>query len=334
MSDPLPSSSRPDGHDVSSRRVVAVVTAFRPEPPLLDHVALIRAQVDEVVVVDDGSGPGFDDVFVAVDDMGAGVVRLRSNEGIAHALNAGIRAAALAPQDLVVTFDQDSAIPAGFIDALVETWDEATARGVEIGLVCPELFANVNQAPDGPGEDGFLRAREPIQSGALYSWAALSRIGKFREDLFIDLVDAEHFLRLRRLGMEAIAVPGLHLPHELGRTYPLTFLGRQVSTHRGPLWASLSTPFRYYYRMRNRVIVNREYRSLFRREYLLHDTLREIPSWILAVHLAKPRMAMVKVLARGMRDGRRGDTGRIPEDLLPVVREIKWRVEPRSTVLR
>ncbi|QYF89690.1 glycosyltransferase [Arthrobacter sp. PAMC25284] len=80
----------PDDPDVPVSNVTAVVTAFRPAPDLIGNVQSLLRQVASVVVVDDGGGPGFDDVFAALAGAGATVVRLDANAGIAAALNAGI----------------------------------------------------------------------------------------------------------------------------------------------------------------------------------------------------------------------------------------------------
>lgn len=313
--------------DSDARRVLAVVSSFRPTRELVDNVRLIAAQVDAVVVVDDGSGPGYSSVLAEVEAAGARVVALSENGGIAAALNAGMRAAAPAAQDLLVTFDQDSSVPAGFVDALVETWDAGVEAGLAMGMVSPEKFAGINQALPGTDERGFRHSREPIQSGSLVSGEVLATAGMQREELFIDLVDIEYYLRLLKLGRACLVAPGLSLPHELGRTYPLTLAGRRVRWHGRQLTLSLSTPFRYYYRARSRVVINREYLGSARK-LLLVDTARELQHLVFVVLYAAPRGPIVRVIARGLRDGARRRMGKMPDDVAALAAKVRWRIDP------
>jgi rhamnosyltransferase len=305
---------------VTDRRVVAVVTAFRPTDDLVSNVAELSKQVDAVVVVDDGSGPCFDRVLTALESDVVSTVRLSQNEGIAAALNAGVAAANPSSEDLLVTFDQDSRVPARFVTSLVQRWDDAASAGRRVGCVAPERFAGELQAT---GES----ARGPIQSGSLYSGEVLSRAGGFREDFFIDLVDTEYFLRLRSLGLEVLAAPGLDLPHNLGRTYPIALFGVPLRFRGRALTTSLSTPFRYFYRARNRVVLEREYRRVERR-HLAQDRLMWVRHLVFVIAFARPRWSMFRLLRAGHRAGRAARMGRIPEAAQRLASGIRWRTAP------
>lgn len=300
------------------RRVVAVVSVFRPGSEVVANVAKIVDQADDVVVVDDGSGEGFDQVHSELTRAGARLVALPENKGIAAALNAGIAAADLSPSDVVVTFDQDSALPSGFIARLVKVLRESESAGLAVAIVAPETFAGVDQT--GPElAPGLREALRPIQSGMLVTGSALQRIGAFDEGLFIDLVDVEFYLRALAAGLVSVAAPGLDLPHELGHFQSMSVLGRRIST-------TLSSPFRYYYRARNRVIVTRRYRHVAH-ALLRRERNRDVAHFVVAVAFARPRLALVSVLRHGWRDGRKGGTGRIPSALNEKASTISWRGE-------
>jgi rhamnosyltransferase len=309
-------------------RVVAVVTAFRPGAELLGNLDAIRAQVARVVVVDD-SGGGAPNALDGVADPAIEIVRLPSNEGIAHALNVGIRLALGDGVDAVVTFDQDSAPAPGFVDALVAEWGRARAAGRRTGLVVPAGFGGAPMVQAGREDRGFLVPRHPIQSGALWARELLEDCGPFWDELFIDAVDTEYFARLRVRGWDAVAVAGVDLPHRLGTQQPLTVLGRAVRFRGRALEFSVSTPFRYYYRARNALVVFRRYRGRFRRERWV-DLLMEARHYLVVVTQARPRRAMIRVLAHGVRDARRGTLGRMPADLGPVAASIRWTGRDRQ----
>ncbi|HEY0643861.1 MAG TPA: glycosyltransferase family 2 protein [Nocardioides sp.] len=87
-----------------------LVPAYRPGPALLRTLADLRAARPDwgLVVVDDGSGPAYADVFARAADSGAVVVRLPANRGKGAALKAGFaHVAATRPGCPVVCADAD-----------------------------------------------------------------------------------------------------------------------------------------------------------------------------------------------------------------------------------
>lgn len=306
--------------------VWAVITAFRPDEGLLAATAAVQGQVDGVIVVDDGSGPGFDDVLDAIAAQGATVLRLADNSGIAVGLNTGLRHALQQGCDAAVTFDQDSMVEPGFIAALTSAQEQSVARGMRPGPVVPEYFAGVSQVHSRTA-DGTLLARRAIQSGMLLTDEVLAQIGLLREDLFIDLVDTEFELRCRAKGFVPVAAPGLLLAHSLGKQYEHRVFGWRVSLPGIPPVVTLSTPFRYYYRVRNRRVINREFRRQFFGE-TLRDTLLEFVHFGSALRIARPRRAMWALYRAGWRDARRGRMGRMPAELQQLAATITWSARP------
>ena len=80
--------------------VVAVIPTFEPTRELVESVESVLRQTDSVIVVDDGSPSLAADpqgvVRTVLDDSaaaGATVLESGSNQGIAHALNQGVREA-------------------------------------------------------------------------------------------------------------------------------------------------------------------------------------------------------------------------------------------------
>ncbi|MDY0830361.1 glycosyltransferase [Microbacterium sp. BG28] len=300
-----------------------VFSAFRPDPDLVESVRAAIAEVARrVVVVDDGSGPGWDEVWDEVESAGAQVLRADENSGIGAALNRGVRHALEAGASAVLTFDQDSTISPGFVDALQRAFEGAEGAGVRVAFVVPESFAGVSQVHNRDG--GVLRTRHSIQSGMLVPRSTWERVGLLREDLFIDLVDTEFELRCAAAGLVGVAAPGLGLGHALGRQYARELFGRRVRLPGIPDVVTLSSPFRYYYRVRNRRVVNKLYlRSA--PAWVLRDTALEIIHFVNALMLARPRRALLALYRRGWRDGGQGRGGRMPSELQRVAAEIVWR---------
>lgn len=93
---------------VGSARAVVLIPALEPGPELVTLVAGLVDDDIDVLVVDDGSGLGFGDVFDRCRRLGADVMHLEENLGKGGALRAGlIRVRRTHPGCGVVTADAD-----------------------------------------------------------------------------------------------------------------------------------------------------------------------------------------------------------------------------------
>ena len=91
-----------------------------------------------------------------------------------------------------------------------------------------------------------------IASGSLIPAAVLRAVGGMRDDFFIDYVDVEFSLRLRRHGYRILAVGDARLNHRLGEYEERRLLWRTVAvTHHSAL--------RRFYQYRNRIVTLRLY---------------------------------------------------------------------------
>lgn len=303
--------------------VWAIISTFRPDEALLVGYDSIAAQVTHVVVVDDGSGDaGTEGILSALAERGATVERLHENSGIAAALNRGYELALERGASQILSFDQDSRIDPGYVALLSGALVAARERGHRVGAVVPERFADVLQV-HGTLDDGTLLARNSIQSGMLVDADVLRDVGLMRDDFFIDLVDTEFELRLRAAGYLTIAAAGAALAHQLGRQYARTLFGKPLRVPGIPSVTTFSTPFRYFYRVRNRIVLNRLHlRTAPGR--MLRDTVIDVLHFANAAVVARPRRAFARILRAGVNAGLRGRMGRMPDRLSALASEVRW----------
>lgn len=327
----MPTSSMPR-NGTHRARVIAVLSAFRPEPALVAHCEALAPQVFGVIVVDDGSGEQAEAVLRQLEASGVTVLRQAQNSGIAAAMNRGIDAALAADAEFVVTFDQDSNVPGGFVDALIGEADRAAAAGLRVAMIAPEFYSQTRQT----GEQmtaGFLGSGAPIQSGLLMPAAVLRELGPQREDFFIDLVETEYYLRARVAGFVSLCVPGLTLPHGFGHRLYVHFLGKRLAKGDGrPRMVAVSSPFRYYYRARNRVVLNRAYRGVAELRPLLRRDARNdlLLDYAVAIWSARGKFALLSLMLAGWRAGLRERLGKMPEKLMRRSGRVSWK-HPVST---
>lgn len=302
--------------------VWAVLSTFRPGESAALAVASVAGQVEGVVVVDDGSGSVADEVLAQLAGLGAVVIREPENAGIAAALNRGIAVARTRGATQLITFDQDSVVPDGFVGRLLAAAATAELDGVRVGAIVPEYFAAVRQAR-GAGATGYTPAANVIQSGMLIPIAVIDAVGDLRSDFFIDLVDTEFELRLRRAGYAVLAAKGVRLGHALGTQYLRELFGRPVRLPGIPPEITLSTPFRYFYRLRNRIVLNREYLSAAPKQ-IIRDTILDGIHFVNALWVARPRRALWLVYRAAIAAAIRGRMGRMPQGLRPIAGQIDW----------
>lgn len=288
--------------------VAGVVTAFRPSAELVDNVKTLLQQVSVVVVVDDGGGPGYDHIFDELEKIGAVVVRLEANSGIGAALNVGIRRAReIGDLNYIVTVDQDSYLPLGYVEALRTAAADARAAGVEPGLISPSNIHG-NPVKRAGSRNGISLGKEPIQSGLMVPLATFDAIGGFWDELFIDLVDTEYYFRALGAGLPTVLAPA-EFSHSLGTMVDARVLGLSVHTGGRSLKVRTAATWRYYYIFRNRILVGRRYAARYPL-WVASGIWTDVRHLLVVTLLAPGRYGRLRSALRGLADGLRGRSGR------------------------
>jgi len=161
-----------------------------------------------------------------------------SNQGLPVAYNCAIKMATEKGCTHLMTMDQDSTFE-GF-DEYRRGMEKVGSQRSEVGIICCPVNHDIQ-------ESGY-RETTVCQSGSIFSLEMLNRIGDFREDLFIGMVDAEMSLRAIEKGYKIYQLTGCNLIQHVGS-------GREVSLLRKKIQLSDYTPLRHYYDSRNRILL-------------------------------------------------------------------------------
>lgn len=218
-------------------QVVAVVPTYRPDEcaliALTDSLSLMGIPV---VVTDDASPCTFDHVLRSVERNGFSVIRHSCNAGIARGLNEGLAVARSQGARWLLTVDQDSLLPDGYLDQLLASAPAETGLWSDPSAMRPGVIG-AGIIGDGSGDlgyptheqQGFTLTEEVFQTGSLWNVEALWGIGGFDERLGIDGVDAAACLALRKAGYSVFVAPHVRLTHTLGtKARAVRILGREV----------------------------------------------------------------------------------------------------------
>jgi rhamnosyltransferase len=178
------------------------------------------------------------------------VIRHGTNLGIAQALNAGAQAALAGGYAWLLTMDQDSRADASMVPRLQAHATRHNPDG-RTALVAP-WYLDGNSTPPPADGPGWREVPSVITSGNLLSLAAYQQAGPFDDRLFIDYVDHEYCLRLRKNGFRIVQVFGALLHHRQGNIQ-----SRKILNH--PVFFSNHNATRRYYITRNRLYVLQAY---------------------------------------------------------------------------
>jgi Predicted glycosyltransferases len=248
-----------------NERIFAIVVTFHPcEAHLRELLDALLPQVEQIILVD--NTPGSDDVVGRLVARMPGLenrirlLALGGNQGVAAALNIGMRAGFAAGCTHVLLSDQDSVPAANMVSCLLDADRSLRRQGAAIAAVGPAVRnQTVGQAfrfvarrrwlpwyvYDVPSSSRpLIQVVSLITSGSLLSRAAVESVGPMREDLFVDYVDIEWCQRAYAKGLPSYACASAKLTQRMGdRTLQIWLLGwRRVSEY---------SPLRLYYQFRN-----------------------------------------------------------------------------------
>lgn len=289
--------------------VLAVVSTYNPGTALVDSVERLLDECTWVVVSDDGSSRSSDTLFERCELLGATVLRPGSNSGIAAALNRGIEQGLSAHPgtQLILTMDQDSTLDPGYADAVRRAQASARAAGVPVGMLTPDRIAGLPRRSRG-SRRGIALSGEPIQSGLVIPVEAWTALGPLREDLFIDGVDSEYFLRAAEAGMHAVVATGAGISHQLGTMTTAVLFGRPLTLGRRAIRVRTAASWRYYFIFRNRIHLVRDHGARHP-WWAVKGVLADLRHLAIVTLLAPGRRARITMACRGLREGAAGVVG-------------------------
>jgi rhamnosyltransferase len=295
------------------KRVCSITVAFEPSRSrLLEQLRAVRPQVDEMVVIDNGSQPPLEQM-AELREAGARVLTPTENRGVAAGFNMGVRHAREAGCESVLLLDDDSVPAPDMVAKLADVLDARGAREA-VAAVGPRI-----RDPRDPQDYPFIRlgwthnrhlrcaTRDApaiscdflVSSGSLIALDAVAALGEFDESLFIDSVDLEWCFRARAHGFALYGVCGTYLDHRLGDERK-TVLNAGLVVH---------PPERIYYMTRNRFLLYR--RGYMPLKWKVKDVLRVIGKFAVTMLLIPPRLEYARMTGRAIVDAAANRGGKL-----------------------
>jgi|SRR5690606_4796189 len=277
-------------------KVAAVFVLYNPSEEFIYNLNSVRKQVDWVYIIDNSEN--VNESVIRKIKLLENIEYLfnKSNIGIAAAINKAAELAIENNFEFILTMDQDSFIEENYINKMLQI---LSVKG-KIGLLAPLVVHILN--PKEPTTRSLERITVAMTSGCLVRLSAYKFINGFLEKLFIDYVDNEFCLRLKKSGYEVYRLNSVKLYHNLGDIKPKKILFWKV-------FPTYHSPLRLYYRTRNRLFVYKNYKSIYAK-YILQDFILFIKEYIKILLFEDRKYEKTKMIIRGFTDYRKNKFGK------------------------
>lgn len=291
-------------------KFAGVVILFNPDDSIKNNISTYIDYIDKLYVVDNSKGVDNSEMF----SFSKKIEYIANNEnlGIAKALNIGAKKAIKEGYDWLLTMDQDSSFEAkslkkmeNFIISLKEKKEISNLLDVDykkVALVAPSYKLDSTF-------EGSLGISFPLMvmtSGNLISLDAYKKIKGFKDWLFIDCVDFDYCLNLKKHGYEIVQLNNTVLNHHLGngKVYRFLWMKKSSSNH---------SAIRRYYMVRNRHYIYDMYHNDFPHYCNLEigRTKREAVKVLL---FEKGKIKKVRYMIKGYKDYKKGKSGEYSDE--------------------
>ena len=298
-------------------RIAAYITAYEDAEALNACLNALQCQsypIEQVLVVDNSRHPLVLDPD-CVQNLAIRVLHCPENIGIAAGINSAVERFGSQGFAFLWMFDQDSKPAPDCLEVLLKTYDQVATADYPIGILGPQAIDARTGETVEPGVflgDHFqgykapsltepFECDAPITSGSLLWLMSRAKVASPDPKLFIDGVDLDYGLRLRRAGFHNLIAPLATMQHRFGDPIAIQLVGKKKIFQ-------IYSPLRHYYICRNHTYLELTYSQGLNR---ISCGLRRIKYAIVAmitIGLFDPKSKPQKMAAciRGTYHGFRG----------------------------
>ncbi len=273
-------------------KLAGVVVLYEPTDNILDNIKSYINYLDILYVIDN-SYSSHKNMFK---DKKIEYIFYGDNKGIAKALNDGCKKAIDNKYKWILTMDQDTYVPSDAMEEMIQYIKENDTS--KDGIVTVWHESNLDTVRPKEKIDYPL---DEMTSGNILNLDIYKKVGEFREDFFIDGVDMEYNLRLKKNGYRIVRLNNVAIDHQLGNvTYHKLFGKEYLCTNHSAL--------RNYYMQRNYRYINEEYKDIAPEfcDILIHIKLRIFK----IIMFENNKIAKIRAIFRGIKDYKKGIKGK------------------------
>lgn len=267
----------------TSKNTCIVVVTYNPSIDFCKNACQYLNIVEQVVIVDNGSNEKVENLIPPHIIQHFYIIRSKENKGIAWALNRGIEWGISHGFQYILTFDQDS-YPS---DTILMCYGEVLKNNSNIGLIGTSYSIRPFEKLSRETVDTLTI----ITSGTLHPIETVKKVGFYKEELFIDSVDFDYSLRVKKLGYKVVRTKIPYIIHNLGN--PIKRFGIVSSNH---------SIVRRYYMARNHVYICKKYGLIFP-HFVLKKNLYFFRTLVQMIIVESNKCVKLKSTIKGFIDG-------------------------------
>jgi rhamnosyltransferase len=227
----------------SPSTTAAVVVIYHPEGDLSGRLQRLIGQISLLVII---ANDGGDEQRVGAALNGQVCFRYVAqgeNIGLAAALNQGLRLAVEGGAQWCLLLDQDTVVDSDLVPALGNIYEQCPLRD-RIAILAPNYQSPGSGKLTYEKTQPYLTADTVITSGSILRLSILPSVGLMMESFFIEGIDLEFSLRIRKAGHAIVVSRRPLMVHGAGQCEERRLGRRTVLIANHPPW-------RYYFQFRN-----------------------------------------------------------------------------------
>jgi rhamnosyltransferase len=282
-------------YNITPEMICTVVVTYEPDSFFESRVRVLCKQVSQVIVVDNSIKKNNANFFSDKNlNEYVSIIRNGKNLGLGFALNQGVNFAKSLGFTYVILFDQDSEVYENTISMMCKI--SMSIEDQSVGM----LGAAYKSMPDSKSSViSYVKKKSINTSGSLVPISLFENVGEFRSDYFIDCIDSEFCLRLRKNGYSIYQTSTNLLKHAVGhpinhKIFGLRFLSTRHSADRR------------YYIARNHLVMLREYRTMLSKIplfWFIKTIRRSMYYAFIVICFEREKMLKLKAITTGVKDG-------------------------------
>jgi len=208
--------------------IAAGIVLYNPDIiRLKENINAVLPQVDFVILVDNSSAniEKVESEYCKLNNIF--LIKNEKNMGIARALNKIVHFCEQKNCEWVLTLDQDSVIPNNAIENYVK-YIHIEKVGIITLKIIDRNYLEENSSISKKSEPKYEYVEKCITSASFINIQLCKKIGYFDEKMFIDLVDFEYCIRLRKAGYKILRLNYITLLHQLGNLQVYSIFGKKI----------------------------------------------------------------------------------------------------------
>ncbi|PCJ17022.1 MAG: hypothetical protein COB04_09440 [Gammaproteobacteria bacterium] len=287
-----------------------VVVTYKPELTLLlKNLNALRSQVDYLHIIDNSAAHWVKEAIHEHAILINEITEFDQNKGLGYALNFAAECAKQKGFPYLLIMDQDSTPQRNMVQSLLNAFatdNHLAAAGpfsapniheIDTGFfICNQDHNNVQKRYYQQLTKSAYDVEFLFSSGTLIKIQALTEIGDFKSDYFIDHIDTEWCFRAIAKGFHLKGLPQTFMAHKIGIRHIKLWLGRSIIF-------PIHEPIRNYYTFRNSLLT---YKLDHTPRYWKLKTLVRLSGLLLInLTLANQRLLRLQMMIAGITDGLR-----------------------------